>query len=210
VALPFGIGIVRVARRLGRRGAERALPTPTGRAVDQGRSPRRALAGAIQLGIVAVVGLVLLAVSQPLLAGIGLPIVFLLGLAFLMLAFWRAATDLQGHVTAGAEVALHVLEHPTTRAHSAEEALMQVERLLPGIGSLAPATIGAESIAAGRTLADLNLRGLTGATVVAVSRAGQPKVYPDGHQRLEAGDVLALSGSQDAVAAAVELLARRD
>jgi len=209
VALPFGVGIVRVARRLGRRLAERALPTPVGRVVDQGRSPRRALAGAIQLGIVAVVGLVLLAVSQPLLTGIGLPVVFLLGLAFLTLAFWRSATDLQGHVTAGAQVALHVLEHPTTRAHSTEEALAQVEQLLPGIGSLAPVTIAAGSIAADRTLADLNLRGLTGATVVAVSRAGQPKVYPDGHQRLEAGDVLALTGSHDAVAAAVALLGQR-
>jgi len=34
-------------------------------------------------------------------------------------------------------------------------------------------------------------------------------VYPDGHQRLEAGDVLALTGSHDAVAAAVALLGQR-
>ena len=209
VALPFGIGIARVARRLGGRLAERALPLPAGRAVDQGRSPRRALAGAIQLGIVAVVGLVLLAISQPLMPGLGLPLLFLLGLMFLTVAFWRSATDLQGHVRAGAEVALHVLARPSTRARSTEEALAQVERLLPGIGSLAPATITEGSAAAGHTLAELNLRGLTGATVVAVSRQGEPTVYPDGHERLEAGDVLALAGSHDAVEAAVALLAKR-
>jgi len=208
VALPFGIGIVSVARRLGLRLAERALPLPQGRAVDQGRSPRRTLAGAIQLGIVSVVGLLLLALSQPLLPGISLPLLFALGLTFLALAFWRSATDLQGHVTAGAEVALHVLEQPTRRAHSTAEALAQVERLLPGIGSLAPVTITAASAAAGHTLAELNLRGLTGATVVAVAREGEPKVYPDGHERIEAGDVLALSGSHAAVAAAVELLGK--
>ncbi|MFL5519444.1 MAG: cation:proton antiporter regulatory subunit, partial [Gemmatimonadales bacterium] len=170
--------------------------------------PRRALAGAIQLGIVAVVGLVLLAISQPLLPGLGLPLLFLLGLMFLTVAFWRSATDLQGHVRAGAEVALHVLARPSTRARSTEEALAQVERLLPGIGSLAPATIAEGSAAAGHTLAELNLRGLTGATVVAVSRQGEPTVYPDGHERLEAGDVLALAGSHDAVAAAVALLGK--
>jgi monovalent cation:H+ antiporter-2, CPA2 family len=208
VALPFGIGIVSVARRLGVRLAERALPLPQGRAVDQGRSPRRTLAGAIQLGIVSVVGLLLLALSQPLLPGISLPLLFALGFTFLALAFWRSATDLQGHVTAGAEVALHVLERPTRRAHSTEEALAQVERLLPGIGSLAPVTITAASAAAGHTLAELNLRGLTGATVVAVAREGEPKVYPDGHERIEAGDVLALTGSHAAVAAAVEMLGK--
>ena len=162
--------MVRVARRIGARLAERALPMPQGRAVDQGRAPRRTLAGAIQVGVVSVVGLLLMALSQPLLPGISLPLLFSLGLTFLALAFWRAAKDLQGHVTAGAEVAAHVLERPTKRAHSTDEALAQVERLLPGIGSLAPVTMSAASAAAGHTLAELNLRGLTGATVVAVAR----------------------------------------
>jgi len=33
-------------------------------------------------------------------------------------------------------------------------------------------------------------------------------VYPDGHERIEAGDLLALTGSHAAVAAAVEMLGK--
>ncbi|HEX5633161.1 MAG TPA: TrkA C-terminal domain-containing protein, partial [Gemmatimonadales bacterium] len=62
--------------------------------------------------------------------------------------------------------------------------------------------------AAGRTLAEVNLRGLTGATVVAIYRDGKKHAYPDGHERLEAGDVVAVAGSQHAVDAASRLLER--
>ena len=79
--------------------------------------------------------------------------------------------------------------------------------MLPGIGHLSALTVDAESAADGQTLADLNLRGLTGATVVAVSRGERSLIYPSGGVRLEAGDVLALSGTTDAIIAAQERLA---
>jgi CPA2 family monovalent cation:H+ antiporter-2 len=66
------------------------------------------------------------------------------------------------------------------------------------------------SSAAGRTLSDVNLRGLTGATVLCIFRPSaneQRTLVPTGHERLRAGDVLALAGSQDAIAAARDLLA---
>ncbi|MCU0622079.1 MAG: TrkA C-terminal domain-containing protein [Gemmatimonadales bacterium] len=79
--------------------------------------------------------------------------------------------------------------------------------MLPGIGALASVTIAPGSRAAGRELADVNLRGLTGATVVAIVRDGRRTANPDGHERIEAGDVVALAGSEAAVASARELLA---
>jgi CPA2 family monovalent cation:H+ antiporter-2 len=209
VALPFAIGMVRVARRLGRRIAERAMPTPPGRAVDQARSPRRVLAASVELSVMGVLGLLLLAVTQPLLQGLGGPVLFLLLLAFLGVAFWRSAADLEGHVRAGAEVALHVLKKDADKPAARLADLHTVEQLLPGIGALAPVTIEPGSRAAGRTLAELNLRGLTGATIVAVHRAGKQRAYPDGHERLEPGDVVAVSGSEQAVAAAVAMLEHR-
>jgi CPA2 family monovalent cation:H+ antiporter-2 len=57
-----------------------------------------------------------------------------------------------------------------------------------------------------RTLAELNLRGLTGATVLAITRHGEPVMIPTGHEVLRDGDVLAIAGSHEAITAAVNLL----
>jgi len=92
------------------------------------------------------------------------------------------------------------------RVEPTDAALMQVEKLLPGIGSLSAVTVEKGGPADKRTLAELNLRGLTGATVVAVSRGDRPLIYPSGKVQLEAGDVLALSGTTEAVAAATARL----
>jgi CPA2 family monovalent cation:H+ antiporter-2 len=61
----------------------------------------------------------------------------------------------------------------------------------------------------GKTLAQIELRGLTGATVLAIQRGDRSVLVPSGHERLEAGDVLAIAGTRDAVEAAKTLLAAR-
>ena len=58
----------------------------------------------------------------------------------------------------------------------------------------------------GRTLKSLNLRGLTGATVIAIDRGPEDIVYPTADEVLRAGDLLVLTGSQDSVNNARELL----
>jgi CPA2 family monovalent cation:H+ antiporter-2 len=63
------------------------------------------------------------------------------------------------------------------------------------------------SPAVGKTLAELNLRGLTGATVLAIHRGGENVSVPTAGEVLKAGDVLALAGTHDAVDAAKGLLA---
>ena len=62
------------------------------------------------------------------------------------------------------------------------------------------------SPAVGKTLAELNIRGLTGATVLAIRRGAEAVLVPSGHERLMAGDVLGVAGTRDAVAAAKRLL----
>jgi CPA2 family monovalent cation:H+ antiporter-2 len=64
--------------------------------------------------------------------------------------------------------------------------------------------------AVGRTLAEIKLRGLTGATVLAIQRGDESVLVPSGHERLQAGDVLAIAGTREAVEAARELLAAHD
>jgi len=205
VALPFAVLMVRAGRDIAERLAARALPPPA-RGVDQGRAPRRALVLALQVGALLAVGLLIVAVTQPFLPRLGAPALGALVMLFLGIAFWRAAKDLQGHVRATAEVAAHMLTAEHRRAGPTDVALAQVEQLLPGIGSLSALTVEKGGPADKRTLSELNLRGLTGATIVAVSRGDRPLIYPSGRVQLEAGDVLALSGTREAIAAATERL----
>jgi CPA2 family monovalent cation:H+ antiporter-2 len=58
------------------------------------------------------------------------------------------------------------------------------------------------SVAIDMSLAQLNLRGRTGATVLAIVRANEQVLVPRGRDMLRAADVLAVAGSADAVAAA--------
>ncbi|MEX0613183.1 MAG: TrkA C-terminal domain-containing protein, partial [Pirellulales bacterium] len=73
-----------------------------------------------------------------------------------------------------------------------------------------PVEVQPGTVAEGKTLAQIELRGLTGATVLAIQRGEQSVLVPSGHERLKAGDVLAVTGTHDAVEAARELLSARE
>jgi len=78
--------------------------------------------------------------------------------------------------------------------------------MLPGLGSPTRFTLSNGSPAVGKTLASLNLRGVTGATVLAIARRGEEVLVPTGQEILMTDDVLALAGTKEAVDAARELL----
>ena len=140
VSLPFAVLMVRAGREIAERLAARALPPPA-RGVDQGRAPRRTLVLALQVGALLAVGLLIVGVTQPFLPRLSAPALVALVMFFLGIAFWRAAKDLQGHVQAGAEVAAHMLTAEHHRFEPSDAALLQVEKLLPGIGSLSAVTV---------------------------------------------------------------------
>jgi CPA2 family monovalent cation:H+ antiporter-2 len=217
LALPLVAGVVRVARRLGLVIADAALPAaPTGKA-DLAAAPRRALMVTLQLAIVLLTGLPLLAVTQPILGGVTAPLLLAVMLAGIGVAFWRGAADLQGHVRAGAQAIVEALVIQARRGRDAAgpgspatavEALRQVHQILPGLGEPTPVPLDPRSPAVGRTLADLNLRGATGATVLAIARGERGLLVPTADEVLRPGDILALAGTHEAVAAARRLLAR--
>jgi CPA2 family monovalent cation:H+ antiporter-2 len=62
------------------------------------------------------------------------------------------------------------------------------------------------SPAAGHSLAELELRPKTGASVIGVERDGKVQANPDAAFRIESGDVLLVLGDQQAINAAVALL----
>jgi K+:H+ antiporter len=201
---PFAIGMVRSSRRLGDALADLALPRRGASKMDPADAPRRAFIVALQIAIALMVGIPLVAVTQPFLPAFRGALIVLAALAILGLLFWRTATNLQGHMRAGAEIVAEALGPKHRGAEAAT--LEQVQHLLPGLGTLVPVRVAPGSVADGITLAQLNLRGRTGATAVALSRGGEATVLPTADTLLREGDMLALSGSHDAIAEARELL----
>jgi CPA2 family monovalent cation:H+ antiporter-2 len=196
VAAPFAVGIVRLARVLGRELAAAALPHQEGGEPDFAAAPRRAFVVALQLAAVILVGGPLLALTQPFVPVLYEASVVLVGLAVLTVAFWRRANALEAHVRAGAQVVVEALQRQNPGEDEAPT-LHSVQPLLPGLGDLTPLRVGRGSPAVGRTLASLDLRARTGASVIAITRDGRGIITPTGRELLHEGDVLALAGSSE-------------
>jgi len=209
LAAPLVVGIFRIAGALGIALADRALPKAASGKTDLADAPRRALVVTVQLAAVLLVGLPVLALTQPFISS--WVAAATLGALLLLLGvhFWRSATNLQGHVKAGAEVIVEALvARAGRRAPPDRGALEGVSELLPGLGAPVPVRLDAGSPAVGKTLAQLGVRGVTGASVLAIVRGEAGVIVPSASEVLRAGDVLAVAGTREAVAAAVELLSR--
>lgn len=212
-ALPLVVGIGRLSRGLGGTLAETALPKVSGKA-DLDAAPRRTLRVTLNLGVALVTGLLVVAITQVFLPSYSGPLVLFLMAAGFGVALWRSLRDLEGHVRAGAQAMVAALSR-YARAGSPENlertsfeatALAEINQLLPGLGAPVALRIDGSSPAVGRSLAELNLRGRSGATVLAISRNNESIVVPTADERLESGDVVALAGSHDAIEAAKDLL----
>jgi CPA2 family monovalent cation:H+ antiporter-2 len=208
IALPFVIGIGRLSKRLGAVLAATAIPHTSGK-VDLEAAPRQVLVVTLQLGAALVAGAVVLALTQaflPLYVGAAVLVVLLCGYG---LVIWRRATNLDSHVAAGAQavveaLARHARSGSSTAAHDGE--MEKIHRLLPGLGAPVALRLLDTSPGVGRSLAELDLRGRTGATVLAISRGGEAIVAPGAAERLRPGDVVGVAGTEEAVAAARGIL----
>jgi CPA2 family monovalent cation:H+ antiporter-2 len=197
---PFVVGIVRLVGALAVALAANALPKSSTPGFDLAAAPRRALIVGLQLATAIALGLPLAAVTQPFLPGPWIAAALAALLALLALRLWRSAAELQGHVRAGAQVVAEALSAPRT----AEEEV--ASELVPGLGSPVRHVVSAGSAAVGQTLASIDLRARTGATVLAIRRGADALIAPTGREVLRADDVLALAGTRDAVEAARALL----
>jgi len=210
LALPFAVGVVRAIRRLVFLLAQAALPPARAGKVDLAAAPRRALVVTLQLALVLLVGFPVLALVQPFFHGwVGAAVLGAL-IVTLGVVLWRSATNLAGHVKASAEVIVEALVAHAGKGARApgaeEEALKQIKDSLPGLGEPVPHRLPEGSTAVGQTLAQINLRGLTGASVLAIAREEGGVIVPSAGEALRAGDVLALAGTHEAVEAARQLL----
>ena len=154
----------------------------------------------------------LLAVTQPFLPSLTsvLGVVLWAGLVGVMgIAFWRSTNNLLGHVRAGAVAVIEALAgHAELSESAATESpgLAELQKLLGGLGSWSAETILATDPCVGKSLAQLNLRGLTGATVLAIRRGEEGLAAPGASDTLHVGDIVALAGSAESLNHARRLL----
>jgi len=210
IIVPLMYGVITSARALGRILATRAFPEARPGKIDPADAPRRALVIVVQIAVVIAVGVPVVAITQPFLPrnqGAAVFAVLTLGL-FLML--WRNASDLEGHARAGAQIIASALAHQMASTESAEpdtKWLKLANTIVPGLGEPVAIRVTPQSLAAGRSLASLNLRGATGATVLAIRRGEEQIPNPLGREIIYSGDLLAVAGEHDALAVARGVLA---
>jgi CPA2 family monovalent cation:H+ antiporter-2 len=211
LAAPLVVGAVRTARKLGLALAVRAMPAAEEGRVDFAAAPRRAMVITVQLAILLAMVTALAAITQPFLPGLpGAAFPLLVGGAF-GVAFWRSAKNLEGHARAGAEVIASALAGHLAQKREADqlsETMQKVREMLPGLGDPMAFPVRTGSTMDGQTLAELDLRTATGATVLAIIRDGEHLLVPDGEAEIRAGDVLAVAGSHDALDAVRDLSGR--
>ena len=190
-SLPFATSMVRRIVAIARSLADDVVQTGT-----LSESSRRAFVLALELGLAVVVGMPMVAVIEPF-ASTG---AIVAGVVMFVLAAvaYRAVVDFDRDVRAGSELILELLRQPSPDDEDAAPHPL----VLPGFGPLGSVTIEASASSVGRSLAELDLRARTGATVLAIARGDQCLASPRPHEPLRAGDVIALVGSTDAIAAA--------
>jgi len=210
VTVPLIFGLITSAKALGNHLARRAFaPTQKGK-VDPADAPRRALVIVVQLAVVLAVGIPVVAITQPFLPLHQGALVLAILTVLLLAALWRNAANLQGHARAGAQIIASALSHQmaSTDGSSDETKLLEdVNAVLPGLGEPIAIRVIPKSIAVGRSLAQLNLRGATGATVLAIRRGTQQIPTPLGREVIQADDVVAVAGAHDALAIARAIFA---
>ncbi|HYS68862.1 MAG TPA: TrkA C-terminal domain-containing protein, partial [Gemmatimonadaceae bacterium] len=159
----------------------------------------------VQLAVVLAVGIPVVAITQPFLPPNQGAIVLALLTLVLLTTLWRNAANLQGHARAGAQIIASALAHQMASTDGASDETMLLEdvnAVLPGLGEPVAIRVVPQSIAVGRSLAQLNLRGATGATVLAIRRGATQIPTPLGREVIHANDVVAVAGARDALAVA--------
>ena len=209
LAVPFCIGILRCTSALAHTLGTVSLPETEAR-TDLADAPRRALVITLEIALLLFIGVPLVALTQPFLPPFPGPIVMAVIILLLAVALWRSATNLQEHARAGAQAIVEVLARQlgstSVEAGTVNPDLEQLHRLLPGLGAPQPIRIRTGTNAVNKTLAELNLRGLSGATVLAIIREHDGVLIPTGRETLQAGDLLAVAGTTEAIESAEHLL----
>jgi len=113
---------------------------------------------AVQVAVIVTVGIPVLAITQPFLPPLRGLAIFALMMILLVIAVWRDAANLQGHAKAGAQIIASALAQQMASTDDGDERnpLHDVNHILPGLGEPVAVRVSYDSIAVGRSLAELN------------------------------------------------------
>jgi monovalent cation:H+ antiporter-2, CPA2 family len=199
------LGIVRRTRQIAIRISTLAIPGSDDEEAAQHQGPRRALQVTIQAAAAVGVAALLVLVVQPFIPLPVGPIVVVVALVVFALSLWRGAGKLEEQIKRrhreGVELA-------TARDRDAEGPPSSTGRpsLLTGFGKLTTVRVPVDAPCVGRTLGELDLRKRTECQVIAIERGETGIAVPQGVQAIDAGDILTLAGTPEAVKAARGLL----
>ena len=197
------LGIVRRTRQIAIRIALRAIPGSETEGTAYHEGPRRTLQVTIQAAAAVGVAALLVFVLQPFIPLRVGPIVIVFALIVFGLSLWRGAGKLEKQLKQRPAVE----SRPSiSRDSDLPAASSGRPSLLTGFGNLTTVRIPADAPCVGKTLAQLDLRRVTGCQVIAIERGDTGIAVPQGVQAIATGDVLTLAGTAEAVKAARALL----
>jgi CPA2 family monovalent cation:H+ antiporter-2 len=208
--LPFAVGLVRntlVAASVAPR-----IVAGDGRGPSASRGRVERTLGWLVIALVAVgLGIPLAAVLQPLTGTAASAVGLMLLLGGTGYGVVRSASAFGAEVTSSAQLVAQALvpagrAADVSRARGAPTEQRVAGDALPGLDRVTRIRVGADAASRDKTLAELDLRARTGATVVAIRRGDAQEVLPSGSAKLQCDDVLGLIGSPEAVDRARELL----
>ncbi|MBM4355691.1 MAG: potassium transporter [Deltaproteobacteria bacterium] len=157
----------------------------------------------VWLGVLLTVGGPVSAILRPV-VGVAPAVVILAGpIVAVALSLLRGRGDIETGFRSQAERVANLL---AKQVGSASQGGGATPRPIPGFDLVFGVAISPESHVVGKTLIELNLRALTGATVVAIRRSNHNVLLPTGREALQAGDVLGIAGTEEAIRKANELI----
>lgn len=195
-ATPFVFGLFRSGARWVSAVGERSLRS----------NPSPALARTVEamavLAVVVWISLPTLAIARPLVRG-SLPEIGAIA-ALVLAAGWlvrRQGGFTEAYTSEVARIALRIaIDEPETAPEAVHASLEGLDHV--------PVTVPVNANVVGRSLTELDLRSLTGATVIAICHGEDQVLLPTGHERLKALDRLAISGAPEAIERARVLLSQ--
>lgn len=203
VSVPFLIGLVRSTASLARlvsRSVVSSAAAATRPATPLLQGTYRTL---VWLAVMLGVGIPLSATLEPVTGAA--PFVLVVVGALLAAGFylWRGDDDMESGFRSQAERVARLLARQGAPSPGADP---ERPSPIPGFDLVFGFAILPGSRAVGKTLIELNLRALSGATVVAIRRGDENVLLPTGREALQAGDVLGIAGTEDAIRKANSLL----
>ncbi len=203
VAAPFVVGLVKNTSALAGLVSRAVIASPAAGARPAAPLLQRTYRIIIYVAVILAVGFPICLVLQPVTGAT--PLVLLVVGTVLASGFfvWSSTGDVDPRLRSGAERVARLLARQAAQEELAEP---HGTARLPGFDLVFAMAIPADSDAVGKTLTELNLRALTGATVVAIRRGNEDVLLPTGREALMAGDVLGLAGKEEAIRKANVLL----